>query len=212
MKFEDLKLLSGTPLQLQFHHTPDIREKSLLVGFLRRKAVIVTTPTVNGGARAVKIGEQLNIRLFSNESNSAIAFSASTIHVTVSPFPQLYLAYPQEVATGEIRKAVRVATDIISTVKRDGVSTAATIVDLSTSGCRLESTKSLGEVGTRFTLVTKVDAAGTRRIIQLNCEIKVIISEESTTGTYLYGLSFETPSEEVSLILHAFVYYQLRQN
>jgi c-di-GMP-binding flagellar brake protein YcgR len=211
MKFEGLKLLPGVPLQLQFHHSPDVRERSLLVGYLKNKAIIVTTPTTNGGARAVKVGEQLNIRLFSSEANSAVAFSTQTIHVSVSPFPQLFLAYPKEVATGEIRKAVRVATELISTVKADGQSLAATIVDLSTSGCRVESAKPLGQAGDRFTLVTKIDAAGIRRIVQLPSEIKVVVNSDPGAGNYLYGLAFEALTEEVSLVLHAYVYYQLRQ-
>ena len=211
MKFEGLKLLPGVPLQLQFHHTPDIRERSLLVGYLKNKAIVVTTPQINGGSRPVKIGEQLNIRLFSGEANSAVAFSSQTTHVTVSPFPQLYLAYPPTITTGEIRKAVRVSTELISTVKVGGASLAATIVDLSTSGCRVESTKPLGNAGDHFILVTKIDAPGTRRIVQLRCEIMVVISDDANAGAYSYGLSFETLSEEVSLILHAYVYYQLRQ-
>ncbi|WP_390595050.1 flagellar brake protein [Simiduia litorea] len=211
MKFEGLKLLPGIPLQLQFHHTPDVRERSLLVGYLKNKGIVVTTPQINGGSRPVKLGEQLNIRLFSSEANSAVAFSAQTTHVTVSPFPQLYLSYPSSVATGEIRKAVRVSTDLISTIKIAGASLSATIVDLSTSGCRIESPKPLGVAGDRFVMVTKVDAAGLRRIIQLPCEIKVVINESLETDVCSYGLAFEALSEEVSLVLHAYVYYQLRQ-
>jgi len=211
MKFEALKLLPGIPLQLQFHHTPDLRERSLLVGYLKNKGIVVTTPQINGGSRPVKIGEPLNIRLFSSEANSAVAFSTQTTHVTVSPFPQLYLSYPASVATGEIRKAVRVTTELISTIKIAGASLSATIVDLSTSGCRIESSKPLGVIGDRFVMVTKVDAAGTRRIVQLPCEIKVVINESLDAGVCSYGLAFDALSEEVSLVLHAYVYYQLRQ-
>ncbi len=211
MKFMGLKLLPGVPLQLQFHHTPDVRERSQLVGYVKNKAILVTTPLLNGSSRPVKIGEKLNVRLFSSEANSAVAFSSQTIHVTVSPFPQIYLAYPAEIATGEIRKAVRVPTELISTVKASGESLTVTIVDLSTSGCRIESAKPLGSAGDRFVLVTKINAAGFRRIVQLPCEIKVVIGEDLSINTCSYGLSFESLSEEVSLILHAYVYYQLRQ-
>jgi c-di-GMP-binding flagellar brake protein YcgR len=211
MNFIGLKLLPGVPLQLQFHHTPEMRERSLLVGYLKNKAIVVTTPQVSGGFRPVKVGEQLNVRFFSSEANSAVAFSTQITHVTVSPFPQIYLAYPVEIATGEIRKAVRVSTRLISTVKADGVSLGATIVDLSTSGCRVESTKPLGAAGDRFVLVTKIEAAGVRRIVQLPCEIKVVINEDLSVESCNYGLAFESLTEEVSLILHAYVYYQLRQ-
>ena len=212
MKFEGLKLLPGSPLQVQFLHTPDIRERSLLVGYLKNKAIIITTPSINGGPRAVKVGEQLNIRLFSGEANSAVAFSSQTVHVTVSPFPQLFLSYPKQVATGEIRKAVRVSTNLISTIKKDTASLPASIVDLSTSGCRVESSQPLGEVGSTFALITKVDTAGMRRIIQLPCELKVVINDDPEVGRYLYGLAFDTLDEDISLILHAYVYYQLRQS
>lgn len=211
MKFEGLKLLPGSPLQLQFKHSPDIRERSMLVGYIRKNSVIVSTPTVNGGARAVKVGEQLNVRLFSNECNSAIAFSSQVIHVTVSPTPLLYLDYPSDIATGEVRKAARIATNLISTVKIDGKSLSATIVDLSTTGCRLDSQHPLGELGSKFTLVTKMDAAGSPHIVQLHCEIKALINEDGGQNHYIYGLAFGDLKDEAKLILHAYVYFQLRQ-
>lgn len=210
MKFEELKLLPSTPLQLQFHNAPNIRERTLLVGYLKNKAIVITTPLVKGSSRPVKIGEHLNIRFFSSEASSAVAFSSQITHVTVSPFPQLYLSYPQAVATGEIRQAVRVSTELISTVKAGDISLSATIVDLSTTGCRVESSKPLGAAGDRFTLVAKVDAAGARRIVRLPCEIKMVIDDDPASEQCSYGLAFETLNEEVSLILHAYVYYQLR--
>lgn len=208
MRFEGLKLLPGAPLQLQFKHTPDLRERSVLVGYVKNKAVIVSTPLVNGGARPVKIGEQVNLRLFSNECNSAIAFSSQVIHVTLSPLPMLHLEYPQEIATGEVRKAVRVQTDLIATIKLDGNSYACNIVDLSTSGCRIETSQPLGPPDRQLVMLTKLVAAETPRIIQINCTIKAVIRDEPP---YIYGLSFDVLSEEVKLVLHAYVYFQLRQ-
>lgn len=212
MKFEGLKLLPGSPLQLQFHNTSDVREKSQLIGYVKNRGIIVSTPMINGGPRSAKLGERLNVRLFSGEANSAVAFSSAVIHVSISPFAQLYIAYPSDIATDEIRKAARVSTRLISTAKMGDKSCAATIVDLSTSGCRIESATSLGLAGTTFTLVTKIEAAGSPRIIQLQSEIKVVINEaESSDDNYVYGLAFNDMSEDVKLVLHAFVYYQLRQ-
>lgn len=210
MKFEELKLLPGTSLQLQFHNVADVRERSQLVGYLKNKAVVISTPMSNGSPKPVKIGEKLNIRFFSSESGSAVAFSADIKHVTVSPFPQLYLAYPATVATGEVRKAARVSTQLIATVKSHGNSLSATIVDLSTSGCRIDSSKVLGVVGDHVILVTKVEAAGNERIVQLPCEIKMVMDDDPDADVRSYGIAFEDLSEEVSLILHAYVYYHLR--
>lgn len=210
MKFEELKLIPGTPLQLQFHHSSEVRERSYLVGYLKNKGIVLTTPIVKGSPRPVQVGEKLNIRFFSSESGSAVAFSSQTIHVAVSPFPQIFLAYPPEVATGEVRKAARVATELISTVKVNGASLSASIVDLSTTGCRVESPTAIGVAGDHITLVTKINAAGAQRIVQLPCEIKMLIEDYQSTGLFSYGLSFESLSEEVSLVLHAYVYYQMR--
>ncbi|MDX1491920.1 MAG: flagellar brake protein [Pseudohongiellaceae bacterium] len=210
MKFEELKLLPGTPLQLQFHHAPDTRERSLLVGYLKNKGLVISTPMVKGSPRPVKVGQKLNVRFFSSESGSAVAFSSQAIHVTVAPFPQVYLAYPSEIATGEVRKAVRVATDLIATVKiGGGDSLSMSIVDLSTSGCRVESARSLGTAGDRIILLTKVEAAGSQHILQLPSVIKIVMDDESSAGVRSYGLAFEDLSAEVNLILHAYVYYHL---
>ncbi|GAA5315695.1 MAG: hypothetical protein AseanaTS_09000 [Candidatus Pelagadaptatus aseana] len=207
MKFDDLSLVPGNRLQLQFKKTPDSRENSFLVGYRSGRSILITTPEIsNGSPRSTKVGEQLNVRLFSSKTNSAAAFTTQVSHVSVVPFPHLHLSYPQKVDTDEVRKAARVATNLKTVVEVEGEPIGATIVDLSTSGCRVESDQPLGQPGETINLLTYIQVADTSRRFPLPAEIK---NQQEENGIYKYGMAFSGMSEEITLILHAYVYYQL---
>ncbi|WP_225675921.1 hypothetical protein [Thalassolituus marinus] len=55
-RFEDLKLLPGQPLQLDFEGYSSDRDRSLLVGYRAGQGIIVTTPIVNGSPLGAEAG------------------------------------------------------------------------------------------------------------------------------------------------------------
>ncbi len=210
MKFDDLNLVPGNALQLQFKFNSDSREKSYLIGYRSGRSILITTPELSNGApRAIKVGEELNVRLFAEATNSAAAFSTQVTHVSIVPYPHLHLAYPTILNTDEVRKAARVSTTLKSSVKCGNNTIDATIVDLSTTGCRIESETTLGDAGSQITVMTRIKVANTSRLFPLPAEIKTIIDRETSQSNFTYGLAFQKMPEEVSLVLHAYVYYQL---
>lgn len=207
MKFDDLSLVPGNKLQLQFRKTPDNRDNSYLVGYRSGRSILITTPELpNGSPRSTKVGDELNVRLFSSKTNSAAAFSTQVSHVSVVPFPHLHLSYPAKVDTDEVRKAARVSTNLKTIVEVDGEPVAASIVDLSTSGCRVESDQALGNPGDHVNLLTYIQVADTSRRFPLPADI---MNQQEENGIFKYGIAFKGMSEEIALILHAYVYYQL---
>ncbi|MCL6414919.1 flagellar brake protein [Aestuariirhabdus sp. Z084] len=208
---DKLKLLPGLPLQLQFHHTEDIRERSRLVGYLSGTSIIVTTPMSHGAPRPVRPHDKVNVRFFSNETNSAVGFSTEVIHVSMVPFPNLHLSYPESVATDEIRRSVRIDVQEIASVVIKGEKVPTTIVDLSTGGCRIESRQKFASAGDSVTITVKLEVAGISRVLNLSGEVRTELdSYRLPNSTAAYGVLFGELEDEDQLLLHAYVYSNMR--
>ncbi|WP_164880774.1 flagellar brake protein [Aestuariirhabdus litorea] len=211
MTLDDLKLMPGLPLQLQFHHTEDIRERSRLVGYLAGTSLLVTTPVTNGGPRPARPQDKINVRFFSNETNSAVAFSTEVIHVSMVPFPCLHLRYPNAIATDEIRRAVRIEVKQIASLQVNGEKIPATIVDLSTGGCRLESRHDHLRSGDQLIITVKLEVANISRVLNLKGEVRTVLDScRLPDCVAAYGVLFGELPEQEQLILHAYVYTHLR--
>ncbi|PCH61301.1 MAG: hypothetical protein COC19_04905 [SAR86 cluster bacterium] len=210
MTFEDLKLLPGIRLQLQFHSVPSIRENSRLIGYHKKESIILATPLINGSARPIKVGESLNIRLFSNQANAAAAFSCKVKHISLLPFPHFHVQYPADLVTDEVRKSTRVDLTLMASAQTDSTIETVTVVNLSTTGCRLHSNNSLGHIGGTLKLTLKLAVAGEERSITISAQIMAELEKANTKGPAItYGLSFEDLTDKQSLVLHAYVYYML---
>ncbi len=211
MTLDDLKLMPGLQLQLQFHHSEDVRERSRLVGYLAGASLIVTTPVVNGGPRSARPHDKVNVRFFSNETNSAVAFSTQVIHVSMVPFPSLHLSYPEHIATDEVRRAVRIEVKQIASVLINDEKVPATIVDLSTGGCRIESRQLFAKTGDNLTVTAKLEVAGISRVLALKGEVRAELDScRLADCNVAYGILFGDLEEQDKLLLHAYVYSNLR--
>ena len=209
MNFEDLKLLPGTPLQLQFQSSNE-RKKSRLIGYNPGKSIIISTPHDGGLPRNTHNGETLNIRLFSNATNSAIAFTSSIIHIGVIPYHHMHLVPPKSIVTDAVRKAARIETNIEAMCEIDGIMEKIHIVDLSTAGCRLEADVGFGINGDKLILYAKLHVAETVCNLIINGEVKAVLdADNKDTEKCQYGIDFDDIKDNVRLVLHAYVYSQL---
>lgn len=211
MNFEALKLQPDATLHLQFHRTPDKRHTSRLIGYLPTKSVIVSTPHIGDLPRPTKVGEGINVRFFSEVTNSAAAFSAQVIHVAVTPYPHLHLSYPESIEADHIRKSVRVKTNLLAAASLSGRKVVASIINISTTGCRIKSKETLGSPGEQLKIAVKVDVAGTKHTLTLSGIIMAAMGAVDNDGIHedVCGIDFVDVSPETLLILHAYVYYRL---
>lgn len=211
MNFEDFRLLPGTPLQLQFK-TNDDRKKSRLIGYNPNKSIIITTPIDGGFPRTTHNGETLNIRLFSNVTNSAVAFTSSIIHIGIIPYHHLHLAPPKSIESDAVRKAARISTNVEAMCEIDGIRNNSSIVDLSTAGCRIQADIGIATNGDKLVLYTKLHVAETVCNLMISGEIKAVMdTDDNDTDKCMYGIAFDDIKDNVRLVLHAFVYSQLHQ-
>ena len=127
-----LQLKVGLMLQLQPERFPDSRLSAKLIGYLVNEAVIVTMPTMAQDSFHVREGDRFVCRALSGRV--ALAFRTHVLQIARSPFPHLYLAYPQGVETATVRKALRLQVQQQVTLKRNEEPQQALMVDISLLG------------------------------------------------------------------------------
>ncbi|UXD86749.1 flagellar brake protein [Thalassolituus hydrocarboniclasticus] len=204
-RFEDLRLMPGQPLQLDFEGYTSERDRSVLIGYRAGQSIIVTTPLVNGSPMVLKLGASLAVRLFATQMNCACAFRTEIIHISRAPYPHLHLAMPGSMVLGEVRSSVRAKVSLIASVhygENFSQKCSAMIKDLSLGGARLEAKMLPVEVGETIQLTAQVAVSGIERIIKLDAIVRAITKETGGVGV---GLQFQTMSDSDRITLHAYV-------
>lgn len=214
--FEDLCLLPGQPLVVEFDSYGSFRDKSLYIGMKRNNSLLITTPIVNGSTVPVQMGQHLSIRLFANQANCACAFHSEVIHIVRKPYGYLHLALPEHIEIGEVRNSTRAKVNLKAQVvfdksQEDHVEdrqVACEVLDISVNGAKVESKAILGKVGMNVVLLMKLRVQEIIKVIKVNCEIKSL-SEGIKPQQRLAGLQFKSLSENDRLMLYAYVYSHL---
>jgi len=210
----DLRLKIGDILQLQ----PVPSERSTryavrLIGFLPGKSLVVTTPESKGGVMLVREGQRYAARMLLG--GCVFGFVASVLRSCAQPYPYMHLSYPTEVESIVVRNARRV--DINVPVKAHNCKNAsdntswlkARLTDLSSTGARLISSKSLGNVGDRLGVAMHLKVQGAEEGLNLIAVVRneAVIEPESREDIpeYRYGLEFQSVNRFQQLIIHGFV-------
>ncbi|MBK8186946.1 MAG: flagellar brake protein [Cellvibrio sp.] len=217
MKFEDLKLSYGYPLQLQTAGVAGQSERysCRLIGCLPGRSILVSVPKHAGKLVRLKQGQKIIVRLMID--NGIGVFAVQVEMQTVDPYPILHLSYPESITFKGIRGATRVGVEQAVSVRNLSdttlLPTDGLIVDISVTGTRVELTAPVGKIGDEVELVSSVMIME----VQRECRVKAIIRsqvetlEDSKLGglTTSYGLEFVEKEEERRLVMYAFVYSQM---
>ena len=204
-RFEDLKLLPGQALQLEFEGYSTERDRASLVGYMPGRSIIVSTPVKNGSPLSLKTGMALAVRFFATQINSACAFKTEVIHVSRAPFAHLHLAMPAELVLGEVRSSVRAKVNLICSLdsgNEDQHKSSAKIRDLSLGGARLECKTLPVQNGQTLTITAQLSVSGIDRIITLSGIVRSINVEEKNVSC---GVQFTDMSDSDRITLHAYV-------
>ncbi|MDK2779010.1 MAG: flagellar brake protein [Pseudomonadota bacterium] len=204
-RFEDLRLLPGQPLQLDFEGYTSDRDRSSLIGYRPGQGIIVTTPLVNGTPMVLKLGTPLAVRLFATQMNCACAFRTTITHISRAPYPHLHLAMPGELVLGEVRSSVRAKVALICSVYYgDGLQqkSSAKIRDLSLGGARLQAKTLPVTAGDEVRLTAQLSVSGIERIVTLEGVVRSVTNDNDGTQV---GLQFNSISDSDRITLHAFV-------
>lgn len=217
MKFEDLKLNYGYPLQLQVAGSlPGQSEKysCRLIGCLPGRSILLSVPKLAGKLVHFKQRQKVIVRLM---IDNGVGVFASQIDIqTAEPYPILHLLYPDTVTFKGIRGATRVGveqTAMVMNLADTKSSAEGLIIDISVTGARVESPIAIGKIGDEIELVSSVLIQEVTREMRVRGIIRsqVDTPEDSvTSGTVTsYGVEFMEKEEEKRLVLYAFVYSQM---
>lgn len=180
-RFEELKLLPGQPIQLEFDGYSGERDRSTLVGYMPGRSIIDATLVKNGSPLPLKNGMPLAVRFFASQWNSACAFKTEVIHVSRIPFAHIHLAMPASLVLGEVRSSVR---------------------------ARLEAKSLAVGEGENITLTAQVSVSGVDRIIKVGGLVRSLAVEE---GGVSLGVQFTNMSDSDRITLHAYVLTHLNR-
>lgn len=218
MKFEDLKLAYGYPLQLQTTSLSGQPERfsCRLIGCLPGRSLLLSAPKLAGKLVRFRAGQKIVVRLM---IDNGIGIFAGVVETqTMDPYPILHLSFPESVTFKGIRSATRVAVqervEILSAHGDNVQSTPGFISDISINGCRIELGADIAELGDSLTLKTEVDIRGVKRLLLLKGIVRsrVDATDNVDEGALVsYGIEFSDQSDDERLVMYAYVFSHMAQ-
>ena len=214
MKFETLKLDPGCQIQLQL--TGDIsnthKYNSRFFGCISGKSILISMPRAPQGAPRLRAGQKLTVRLMID--NGIGVFAATIEHSTMTPYPMLYLSYPNSVGFKEVRGATRINVDhavsATNVSELDEPFSEGIVADISTSGARLELSSAIGRVGDHLEILTDVNIGRLMRTLRVKAVIRSRIERSTKEIDHnlpaVYGIEFVELDDEAMLVLYGYVY------
>ncbi|ADL54657.1 flagellar brake protein [Gallionella capsiferriformans] len=211
-KTEDLlsvKLVIGDTIQLQDFSSDKQRYFVKLIGFMNKKSVLVSHPRQDEKLSFIKEGHGFMVRGFAG--TKTFEFSSNVISVCLTPYPYLHLAFPPQVKTTCMRKAVRIKLKLVCSVESPalGGKLPAIIEDMSISGARIQAAKSFGQVGDTVSVSLRMQVAGETQVFLVSSVIRnVHVENDSKSGEsiVMHGMEFvQTLSVDLTL-LQNFIY------
>ncbi len=215
MKFEDMKLIYGYPLQLQTSNSAGQPERfsCRLIGCLPGRSILLSVPKLAGKLVRFRNGQKLVARLM---VDNGIGIFASVVETqTADPYPILHISYPDNVSFKGIRGATRVAIDepvkIMNLTVISDLELTGNVVDVSVTGARIEAAKAFGEIGHKIQVTMNVAVANINRDLALEGIIRSRgePDPQNPGNGVAYGVEFIEPEEDKRLLLYAFVYAQI---
>lgn len=213
MPLEESRLQIGDLVSLQpLASDGAMRYSVKLIGMVKDRSVLVTTPMVDGKYLLMKEGQGFVLRGFSGKN--AYAFAAQILKSLNTPYPYLHLSYPREVKSLVVRKGSRADVNVICAVvdADDAKKTAAgSIINISAGGALLVFRDPFGTVGQTLIVKFKTMINGIEALLELKSVVRAVNVDRSGDGAlpHRLGVQFTDITPENSIPLLAYVYQEL---
>ena len=210
MRVEELGLTFGDTLQIQIGDKVEQRYPVKFIGINPQCSIIVSAP-ITGKDKIYFVREGQNVTLRFVVKNVVSGFSTSVMLTRGQPYPYLHLKIPKEVQTVEVRKEVRVETNINSTVinkTHNSPALTSKMLNLSCSGGRIESSARVALMDNILNITMPLLIDEIERIVTMKCLV-TYVKEDEDKGKFLYGVNIEEIDEDDSLFLRGFIYQEL---
>jgi c-di-GMP-binding flagellar brake protein YcgR len=196
-EFESMHLQVGVRLQFITHRTlKPVQHFSTLIGWLKDEYLIVKIPMDNGAPIALVEGERVTMRVFSGIH--VCSFACTVERIFNRPVLYAHLSFPRSIQGTSLRTAIRVKVDIpAKIVPVNGTVPAADclLTNLSVSGARIESQKSLPQDEDEFDLEFILQAPPNNQEVRVRARavvrnINALSSGREQAEGYAYGVQF----------------------
>jgi hypothetical protein len=213
MKFEELKLTYGYPLQLQTATLAGQPERfsCRLIGCLPGRSILLSVPKQAGKLIKFRAGQKIVVRLMID--NGIGIFAGIAESQTQDPYPILH---PETVTFKGIRGATRVAVrekiEVTNISVESKIKASGFISDMSISGTRIELSDDIAEIGDILELRAQVDIRDVKRDLILTGVIRSRVDPTDNLGEGVlvsYGLEFTSQTDEHRLVMYAYVFNQI---
>jgi c-di-GMP-binding flagellar brake protein YcgR len=194
--FDSLNLQVGVRLQfITYRRIKPVQYFSTLIGYVRDEYLIVKLPMENGTPVGLVDGERVTIRVFSGMN--VCSFACTVQRVFDRPLHYVHLSFPDSIQGTSLRTAMRVKVDIAAQVlpaRGDGAAVECTLTNISVSGARIESPRSLpedgGEVVVEFGLPSPLGDGEMR--VRTRAAVRNVnaLRREDGTEMFAYGVQF----------------------
>jgi c-di-GMP-binding flagellar brake protein YcgR len=196
-EFESMHLQVGVRLQFITHRTlKPVQHFSTLIGWLKDEYLIVKMPMDSGAPIALVEGERVTIRVFSGIH--VCSFASTVERVFGRPLSYVHISFPRSIQGTSLRTAIRVKVDIpAKIVPVNGTVPPADclMTNLSVSGARIESPKSLPQDEDEFDLEFVLLAPPNNQEVRVRARSTVRNISALATGAeqaegFAYGVQF----------------------
>ncbi|TQV86511.1 flagellar brake protein [Aliikangiella coralliicola] len=209
MRVEELGLAVGDALQLQIGDNIDQRYPVRFYGINPKGSVIVSAPQ-SGADKMIFVREGLLVTLRFVAKNVASGFTTRVLVTRGHPYPYLHLEIPKEIQTVEVRKEVRVETEIpVTVINKTHSSPALTgrMLNMSCSGGRIETNMKIALQNNLLNVTMKLLIEDIERLVTMDCLVTYV--KEVSDDLFTYGLNIEQIDDEDMVVLRGFVYQEL---
>jgi len=179
------------------------KQESQFFGAIEGKGVMVGAVVAEGEVSDLKTGDICLVRGFTGQYE--YSFPSKVLQTFEKPFAYALLAYPNQVDAKLVRHSMRIKQTwpcLVSTPQADGSNseTAATLIDVSTSGAMIKTATSLAPVGAQLTLSMSVQVDDAP--FELNLKVNVCHNNRASyEDAYFMGLVFQGATRQDKLVL-----------
>lgn len=216
MKFEELKLAYGYPLQLQTTSIAGQPERfsCRLIGCLPGRSLLLSVPKQAGKLVKFRAGQKIVVRLMID--NGIGIFAGIVESLTLDPYPILHLSYPDTVTFKGIRSATRVVVyekvNVHNISMETRPSAEGIISDISISGARIELSDEIAEIGDSLEIRAMVEIREFKRELILSGVVRSRVDPAEPQFEAMivsYGVEFLQQAEEQRLLMYTYVFNQM---
>lgn len=209
MRVEELGLAVGDRMQIQIGDNVEQRYPVTFIGIKPNGSVIITAPN-SGADKVLFLREGQNVTLRFMVKNVVSGFSTRVMLTRGQPYPYLHLNIPDDVQTVEVRKEVRVETDISATVinkTHESPALTTKILNMSCSGMRVVSSTKVAKLNNKVNITMPITIHDVERLVTMDCDVSYV--KDDSESEFVYGLNIVEIDDDDELVIRGYIYQEL---